>query len=113
MSGWTFRTIKVHFDALRADDLRAVAETKSQLEKRLEGVNEFRATLADQARLLASRIEVESLEKRIQDLTDRLNRIEGRGAGLSAGWGYIVGAGGLLAGIVGVIAFFVTRQPVA
>lgn len=92
MSQWTFKTLIAHFEALRVDDQRAVAETKSQLEKRLEGMNEFRDALSDQAKLLASRVELDALEKRVQELTDRLNKNEGRAVGLRDGWGWLVGA---------------------
>jgi hypothetical protein len=43
--------------------------------------------------------EIESLREIIADLKDRLTRIEGRGMGLSQGWGVIVAASGVVFGL--------------
>ena len=63
-------------------------------DKRFDAVNEFRGQLADQASRLMSRAEYlsnqKALEDKISDLTDRINRNEGRGTGLSQGWGIFV-----------------------
>lgn len=100
MNEWTIKTLKEHFDALRADDRRVIdaalasadranVKAEAAADKRFDAVNEFRGTLSDQAKLLASRVEVEALEKRLQELADRVNKSDGRGLGLNAGWAYI------------------------
>jgi hypothetical protein len=83
---------------------RAVEKAETAVEKRLEGMNEFRGSLADQARLLMPRAEADSrisaLTEQIKELASRIDRQEGRGSGLNAGWGYLIGAVGLIAGLI-------------
>ena len=89
--------------ALDAAD-KAVSKAEQATEKRFESVNEFRASLADQSATLVTRTEfiskVEAVAEKLSDLTDRLNRAEGKGAGIGALWGWIVGAIGLLSTVV-------------
>jgi hypothetical protein len=70
--------------ALAAAD-KAVAKAETATEKRFEGVNEFRAQLTDQARTFMPRTESDAAQlrmaERVQELTDRINRSEGHGAG--------------------------------
>ena len=42
--------------------------------------------------------------ERIQELTDRVNRTEGRGVGLNAGWVYLLGA---LAAVGTIVSLFI------
>jgi predicted nuclease with TOPRIM domain len=115
--GWTIKTLKEHFEALRADDRRAIdaaltsadranSKAEAAADKRFDSVNEFRATLADQAKQLASRVEVSALDKRVQELTNRVNQAEGKGAGLSQGWGLLLGAAVLISSTFAVAAYF-------
>jgi hypothetical protein len=57
-------------------------------------VNEFRGTLSDQATKFVTRAENDALNlrttERLEELTNRVNRSEGRGAGLNAGWVYLL-----------------------
>lgn len=89
--------------ALDAAD-KAVSKAEQATEKRFESVNEFRASLADQSATLVTRTEfiskVEAVAEKLSDLTDRLNRAEGKGAGIGALWGWIIGAIGLLSTVV-------------
>lgn len=89
--------------ALNAAD-KAVSKAETATEKRFESVNEFRASLADQATMLVTRTEfhtkVEAQSDKLSDLTDRINRSEGKGAGAGAVLGWIVGAAGLMTSIV-------------
>jgi hypothetical protein len=93
-SGWTTDTLKAHFDTLRATDQKnmeqrfTAAETSvnralatadkanekgdNAIEKRFEGVNEFRKTLSDQAATFMPRSEVETLVKAIDEKIDDL-----------------------------------------
>lgn len=95
----TFRTLidsqaeKVAL-ALAASD-KAIQKSEMATEKRFESVNEFRGTLSDQTRTFISRVEFEALRSsyvdRLAELQQRLERVEGHSAGLSAGWVYLLG----------------------
>ena len=118
----------MHAHAKRNDDLdRAGVKAESAIEKRFDSVNEFRASLADQARLLMPRQEAESL---LKSLTEKLetglkvlaDRVEtqsaqlissaGKKSGIESGWGYAVGAVGLVLAIASFLAlFFKKGQP--
>jgi hypothetical protein len=79
---------------------RAVAKAESASEKRFDSVNEFRASMNDQANKFIPRTEAEqrmlSNSEKIDALGNRLERIEGRGQGLNAGWVILTGAVGLV-----------------
>ncbi len=88
---------------------RAVSKAETATEKRFESVNEFRNTLSDQAKNFLSRSEYltahNSIEEKIGNAGIRIERIEGRSGGLSAMWGYVVGALGVGATIVAIIFY--------
>jgi ABC-type transporter Mla subunit MlaD len=92
--------------ALAAAD-RAVAKAENASEKRFENVNEFRASLNDQSRLLMPRSESEqairSITEKIDILTTRVNSRDDRGIGRTDVAGWIVGAVGLLSALVAII----------
>lgn len=100
--------------ALAAAD-RAVAKAEAAAERRFEGVNEFRGQLADQQRNLMPRaeadVEFRALREKMDALTTRVDKGEGKGAGLDAGWGYLIGGVGLLLTLltIGSIVFALTR----
>lgn len=71
---------------------KAVDKANTANEKRFESVNEFRQALTDQTGSFPSRVELEALAARVSDLTDRLNRAEGRTTGFSTGWAVLVAA---------------------
>jgi hypothetical protein len=52
------------------------------------------------------RTTTDGLSDKIDDLKDRMNRLDGRGAGLEAGWGKILGAAGLASTLMGMVLFF-------
>jgi hypothetical protein len=93
--------------ALAAAD-RATSKAEAAAEKRFEGVNEFRQTLADQQRTLMPRPEVEIINKGISDRIEKLeNKIsggEGRGVGIGQGIGYVVGVIGVVFGLISMFA---------
>lgn len=125
---WTVETLREHLTALLESERgknevrfqsmerststalaaaqRAVEKAEVAVEKRLEGMNEFRGSLADQARLLMPRAEADNrfsgINEQLKDISSRIDRQEGRGSGLNAGWGYLVGAVGLLAGLIAI-----------
>lgn len=88
----------------------AVLKAENATEKRFESVNEFRQQLSDQTNTFLSRAEYNASHKALEDkmdaLTDRFNKTEGRSGGLQAGWGYLIGAVGLAATIISVILAF-------
>lgn len=85
----------------------ASAKFETATDHRFEGVNEFRAVLGEQQATYVTRNEIDSKfeaqGKRVQDNTDRLNQSEGKGSGLNAFWGYLIGAIGLVSIIFGMI----------
>jgi len=90
---------------------KAVQKAETAIERRLEGVNEFRATLADQQRLLMPRAEVEvivnSMNERIADLKQQLDTLKAERQGIKGGWGYAVGVVGLVLAILSLMRFMV------
>jgi hypothetical protein len=95
---WTIETLKEHFDSLRKDDQiavaaalssaeRAVAKADLAVEKRFDGVNEFRQALADQSNSLLPRQEYNAqhgaLVERIEQLVLLVNKMEARTDGRS------------------------------
>lgn len=84
----------------------AVLKAETASEKRFESVNEFRGQLADQTATLLPRSEYDSnhkaLEDKIDGLTDRMNRNDGKSSGISATWLVVLG----IIGAVGTILAF-------
>jgi hypothetical protein len=128
-SEWTVPTLKEHFEALRKDDQlavaaalsaaeRAAAKADSAMEKRFDGVNEFRATLADQASQLMPREEYSAQHRAIVDglsaLTTQFNDLRARTEGKREGIGgtgatifqIIIGAAAIVAMIATTSTFF-------
>jgi len=97
-------------NALAAAD-RAVSKAETATEKRFEGVNEFRNTLADQQRTLMPRSEVEILIKSLNEKVDALNIAtiakQSQGAGRSEGIGQIIAIAGFVSIVVGLISRFI------
>lgn len=107
-----FRAQEKLLDArlLAAQD--AVEKANVANEKRFDGVNEFRSSLGDQQRTLMPRSEVEVIvkslndkveaqNKLIQSNADNLRELIANRAGVGSGWGYAVGAVGLILGVAG------------
>jgi hypothetical protein len=94
-------------DAALAAAQRATTKAEDAAEKRFGLLNELRGAMADQAALFMPRSESDAAisrqVERIQELTNRMNRLEGRGSGLNAGWAYLVAAIGAIATVVGII----------
>lgn len=92
---------------------KAVTKAEISTDKRFENVNEFRGALQDLQSKLATRAELtamrDSLSERISDLMTRLDKIEGKSAGMNAGWVILAGAIGLIAAIVAL--FLKYRNP--
>jgi hypothetical protein len=86
-----------------AIDANREAVTKVEIanEKRFEGVNEFRGQLSDQQSHFVTRVELDGIKQgvakqfelfgtQLRDLQDRMNRDQGKGVGLNAGWQYLI-----------------------
>jgi len=95
--------------ALAAAD-RAVGKAEAAAEKRFEGVNEFRSTLADQQRTLLPRIEADlnfkALTSRLDTVESAVRRAEGVGVGVAKGWALAVGLMGLISVVIAALAMF-------
>jgi hypothetical protein len=92
--------------ALSAAD-RAVLKAEAASEKRFEGVNEFRATLSDQATRLMPREEavtrIDALGERLVALATRVTTSEGRSTGRADYLGWIIAAITIIAAVIGIV----------
>jgi hypothetical protein len=96
---------------------KAITKAESATERRFEGVNEFRATLADQASTLLPRAEynaqhsaleekVNFFEKRLHEFQATILAMQAHGGGLKEAWGYIVAGSSALAALA---IYLITR----
>lgn len=92
---------------------KAVTKAETAAERRFESLNEFRGQLSDQAATFVSRKEMDALQLRNDDKWAELNSrisearntmtlVEGKGAGLSAGWAILVGVVSVVAALVAI-----------
>jgi len=86
---------------------KAIAKAESASDRRFESVNEFRAQLTDQATKFMPRAESEArhaaMAEKLAIQQARLDKMEGRGSGLNAGWAYLIAAVGLAAALLSII----------
>jgi hypothetical protein len=89
---------------------KAVVKAEIATEKRFDSVNEFRKTLTDQATLFMPRLEFQvsmvAMNERLSEIKARLDKQEGRGLGLNAGWGYLIGGITIVSIVIGLILRF-------
>jgi hypothetical protein len=94
-----------------ASSQQALTESKVATEKRFDGVNEFRSTLADQQRTLLPRAEADlrmgMIEGRIYALEKAGSTRAGQQSGASALWAYITAGIAVLFGLGTLIIHFV------
>jgi len=92
----------------------AVNKTDDAVGERFKTVNEFRGTLEDQARNLMPRQEalaifaaqsdkIDKLEQRVQEINLQIRDIGGRARGINEGFGYIIGAIGVITAIIAIV----------
>jgi hypothetical protein len=85
----------------------AVAKAEANAEKWRANANEWRAAMTDRERNFMSReqadTQFEALEKQIDELKTYRDSAEGRAGGLSAGWGFLIGAVGLVGAIIAIV----------
>jgi hypothetical protein len=79
---------------------KASDKANEAAEKRFEGLNELRGIVNDIGSLQMPRAEAES---RLGALDEKVNESRGRSSGLNAGFGYLIGAVGLIGGVVGLL----------
>ena len=108
---WTIDSLKEHYDekfldikeatkmALEAAAL-ATAKAEAAHEKRLDSVNEFRQTLADQQATLVRKSEVDLMMKSIEKRLDNVDRCGAEGSGIRIGWGIAIGFIGLVTALI-------------
>jgi hypothetical protein len=100
-------SLKEYVDLRFSENLRALEKAERDLSKRLEGMNEFRDALKDQAGTFVTRealdLKIDNLERDVSDL--KLNRAhaEGKASQTSVLIAYGISLVGL---IIGVAAFF-------
>jgi len=118
---WTHEALHAHLESRingltdRMED-RHAAETRAATilsdvtAAKFESVNEFRSAMGDQASRFVTRAEAEVQHQRMSDaigaLQDRLNRAEGKGVGLNAGWLYALGALAAIGTLASMIGLF-------
>lgn len=86
---------------------QAVTKAEMAAEKRFDSVNEFRATLSDQANMLMPRSEATVLlaaqDQRLTVVEKRTQEDRARSRGVGDAWGYLVAAVGLAGAVVAVV----------
>jgi hypothetical protein len=92
---------------------RQVAKAEEINDRRFETFTTARRATDEMTRQMMPRIEAEArghaLDEKIAEINARIDRTEGRSGGLSAGWGYLVGAIGAAAAVLSIIFFAVSR----
>jgi polyhydroxyalkanoate synthesis regulator phasin len=71
---------------------KALAEAKTSIDSRLDLLNELRGGVATKPEIEALEKIIDALRGQVADLRDRLGNRDGRSAGMTAGWGILVGA---------------------
>lgn len=93
---------------------KAVLKAESASDARFLAVNEFRQSLNDIVTRLIPRAECEArfkgLDEKVDSLAGRMDRSDGRGAGLSQGWVLLIGLIGAVAATIAIINF-ATKAP--
>jgi hypothetical protein len=120
--GWTVDTLKEYLER-RDDDAdkryeQRFAAQEAATKYAQDKANEFRGSLDDIGKKQMPRTEAEAMFRALSDkaeagartnaekidaLQARLDRNEGRSGGLSAGWGYLIGAIGLIGALVAIV----------
>jgi len=119
---WTVDTLKEHVEKILAEKDKAinialaaakeavgVAETNA--EKWRTNANEWRQAMNDKDKLLMTRSEFEIYKASTQTALTiektRADKDEGKGLGMNAVWGYIIGLVGLVATILAIASRFI------
>jgi len=106
---WNIASLKEYFEKILTEKDKALAaalvavkeegaKTERAAEKRFDLLNELRSGVA-------TREQLEALEKIVNELNGRITRSEGKGSGLAQGWVLLLGLVSLIGGILGIISF--------
>jgi hypothetical protein len=89
---------------------KAVGKSETSNEKRFEQLATVTTNSMDQQKLFVTRSEVDTMRVGLGEKIDALKefslRTEGRGAGINASWGYLLGAIGLASAVITIILKF-------
>ena len=100
-------TLKEYFESRLQEIEKATDRTAEQLNKRLEGMNEFRDTLKDQAAKFVTRdtldVIIDKLNVDIKNLTTAKDVLSGKASQNSVLWAYAVAVIGIVIGIIGLV----------
>lgn len=113
-SRWTVETLKEYFEQVLVEKDKALSaaliavkeetrKTELAAEKRFELLNELRSGVA-------TKDQVAALEKVVDGLKERIDLSQGKGAGLTAGWGYVVAGATVLIALAAFLVAFASRQ---
>ena len=98
--------IREQTKAAFASSEKAILKAEAASERRFESVNEFRAALSDQGRLMMPRIETETLlnvvNEKIEDLRKQMDVKTGSKRGGDAMLGYAIGVCGVITAIIAI-----------
>ena len=78
MTSQEYNRLKEYFEQKIASLEKAVTVASTAMERRLEGMNEFRDSLKDQAGRFVTKDEIKSLSEEIKILRDWKNNVQGR-----------------------------------
>lgn len=116
---WTVDTLKEHVEKILVEKDKAinlalaaakeaVSVAEANAEKWRDNANEWRGAMTDREKNFATKTELndykESTEKALKVEKERSDIGQGRGVGLSAGWGYLIAATGLIATVLAIFS---------
>lgn len=103
-----FQAIESSTEKAFENSQRAIDKADTATEKRFEGVNEFRAALADQASSFVTRSDLTALAEKIDIQIASLRESRDIQAGSRLTWGSVAGLIAAAAAVVGIVAVIVT-----
>jgi ABC-type antimicrobial peptide transport system permease subunit len=102
-----FEAYKVYTESRLVSLEKATSIAASNMEKRLEGMNEFRDQLRDQTGTFITRIEIESQIKKIEEdikvLRESKANLEGKASQQSVYIAYLIALIGIIIGVINLI----------
>jgi hypothetical protein len=82
----------------------AVSKAEKAVERRLKALNELRGMVVDYQHTLMPRAEAEqrftAIDTKLNEVRDAVENRVAHSRGLADGWGYLVGAAGLVVGVI-------------
>ena len=109
----SINSVKDNIAVALAASEKAIGKAELASERRFEGVNEFRATLSDQAATFLPRAEFSvqhsALLSRIEQIDKIVNTIAGQTSGGRNVWAYLFSGGALLISAATLVVLIVTR----